>query len=99
MRFRPISVWPSATPGVAESNKINTQSACLRQLIMEVVHFTSHKQRANVLGNYVCKRYTNLFARRIRSGHANKSHAHNQEGLETRNNFKGGFRQLNQLLL
>ena len=33
MRFRPISAWLSATPDVAESHKINTQSACLRQLI------------------------------------------------------------------
>jgi hypothetical protein len=33
----------SATLDVAYSHKINTQSACLRQLIMEVVHFTSHK--------------------------------------------------------
>ena len=33
MRFRPISVWLSATPIVAKSHKINTQSACLRQLI------------------------------------------------------------------
>jgi hypothetical protein len=27
-------VWTSATPDVAESYKINTQSACLRHLIM-----------------------------------------------------------------
>jgi hypothetical protein len=33
MRFRPISVWLAATLNVAESHKINTQSACLRQLI------------------------------------------------------------------
>jgi hypothetical protein len=33
MRFRPISVQLSATLNVAESHKINTQSACLRQLI------------------------------------------------------------------
>ena len=33
MRFRPISVWLSATPDVAEGHKINTQSACLRQLV------------------------------------------------------------------
>jgi hypothetical protein len=33
MRFRPISVWLSTTPDVAESHKINTQSTCLRQLI------------------------------------------------------------------
>ena len=33
MRFRPISVWLSAAVNVAESHKIKTQSACLRQLI------------------------------------------------------------------
>jgi hypothetical protein len=35
MRFLPISVWTSATLDVAESHEINTQSARLRQLIME----------------------------------------------------------------
>jgi hypothetical protein len=35
MRSRPISVWLSATWGVAESHEINIQSACLRLLIME----------------------------------------------------------------
>jgi hypothetical protein len=33
MRFRPISVRLAATLDVAESHKINTQSARLRQLI------------------------------------------------------------------
>jgi hypothetical protein len=43
MRFWPISVWLAATLDVAESHKINTKSACLRQLVIEVVHITSHK--------------------------------------------------------
>jgi hypothetical protein len=33
MRFRTISLWLSAALNVAESHKIKTQSACLRQLI------------------------------------------------------------------
>jgi hypothetical protein len=39
MRFRPISVWLSATLDAAESHKINTQSACLRQLIKVSLFF------------------------------------------------------------
>jgi hypothetical protein len=54
-------VWLSATPDVAGIHKINIQITFLRQLIMEVVHFNSHKQRASFFGNYFCKRYANLF--------------------------------------
>ena len=39
MRFRPISVWLSAAVNVAESHKIKTQSACLRQLIKVTLLF------------------------------------------------------------
>jgi hypothetical protein len=61
-------VWLSATPDVAGIHKINYQFTVLRQLIMEIVHFTSHKQCASFFGNYLCKRYANLFG--AESGYA-----------------------------
>jgi len=62
MRFRLISVWLYATLDVAESHKINTQSACPRQwtmisrplLLLISIALASQ-------GNEACKRYANLF--------------------------------------
>ena len=62
MRFRPIPVWLSATLGVAESHKINTQSACSRQwtmissTLLLLISIALASQR-----NEACKRYANLF--------------------------------------
>ena len=62
MRFRIISVWLSATPDVAESHKINTQSDCSRQLTMISCSLLLLISIALVsLGNEACKRYANLF--------------------------------------
>src|SRR5262245_66586585 len=84
MRIRPISVLPSATTDVAECHKINTQSTYLRQFRMEVVHSTSHNQCGGFGVNYFCKRYANLFTRRIQLCHADKSRSHNQRKDEQR---------------
>jgi len=61
-------VWLSATPDVAGIHKINSQFTFLRQLIMEVVHFNSHKHCASFFRDYFCKRYANLFG--AESGYA-----------------------------
>jgi hypothetical protein len=62
MRYRPISVWLSATLNVAESHKINTQSACSRQLSMISCSLLLLMSIALVSqGNEACKRYANLF--------------------------------------
>src|SRR5215470_4378206 len=62
MRFRPISVWLSATLDVAESHKINTQSDCSRQLTMISCSLLLLISIAPVSpGNESCKRYANLF--------------------------------------
>src|SRR6266498_4073954 len=57
-RFRPISVWLSATLGVAESHKIKTKSTCSRQLTMISCSLLLLISIALVSpGNEVCKRY------------------------------------------
>jgi hypothetical protein len=61
MRFRPISVWLSATLDVAESHKINTQSASSRKLTMISRSLLLLISNALVSrGNEDCKRYANL---------------------------------------
>jgi hypothetical protein len=65
MGFCPISMWTSATSGVAESHKINAQFTCLRQFIIEVVYFISHKREPIASVQHIRKRYANLFNYRI----------------------------------
>jgi hypothetical protein len=61
MRFRPISVWQSATLGVAECHNINIQSACLRHGKSFILLPISDALVSP--GNEVCKRYANLIDR------------------------------------
>jgi hypothetical protein len=60
MRFRPISVWLSATLGVAESHKINAQSTGSRQLTIISCSLLLLISIAPVSLGKGCKRYANL---------------------------------------
>jgi hypothetical protein len=61
MRILLISVWLSATSDVAEIHKINTQSSCLRRLIVESHHLTSQMRCACFVGKLILQEMCQSF--------------------------------------